>query len=128
VSETVVDAVWLPEVPVMVTVTVEARTEAPAVSVSTLDPVVLLGENAAVIPLGRPDAVSATLPVNPFKSFTNIVSVALPPSATEVVDAEDDSVKLGVALLPLQVVPLIAKFVGIALVTPFQVPLNPMLE
>ena len=75
----VADAVKLPEVPVMVTVDIEARTEALAVSVSTLDPVVEPGENAAVTPLGRPDAASVTLPLNPFKSVTEMVSVVLAP-------------------------------------------------
>lgn len=78
-SVIVVDAVKLPEVPVMVTEDVAARIEALAVSVSTLDPVVELGENAAVMPLGRPDAASATLPLNPFRSVTEMVSVVLAP-------------------------------------------------
>jgi hypothetical protein len=43
------------------------------------------------------------------------------------VAAEGFSVKLPVgATLPPQAVPLMAKFVGTALVVPFQVPLNPM--
>jgi hypothetical protein len=41
-----------------------------AVSVSVLLPVVGFGEKDAVTPLGRPDVVRVTLPVNPFREFT----------------------------------------------------------
>jgi hypothetical protein len=41
-----------------------------AVSVSVLLPVVGFGEKDAVTPLGRPDAVRMTLPVNPFTELT----------------------------------------------------------
>jgi hypothetical protein len=52
-----------------------------------------------------------------------MVSVPLAPCAIDRVAAEGLSVKLPVAP---QVVPLIAKEVGTALVVPFQVPLKPM--
>jgi hypothetical protein len=61
----VVLAVRLPEVPLIITVAVPMATELFAVSVSTLVPVVGLGAKAAVTPLGRPEAASFTLPVNP---------------------------------------------------------------
>ena len=61
----VVVAVRLPEVPVMVTVDVPAVAVALAVNVSTLLPVVGLVAKAAVTPLGKPDAASVTLPLNP---------------------------------------------------------------
>lgn len=121
----VVVAVTLPEVPVIVTVGVPAGSEAAAVKVTTLEPVVGLLPKAAVTPLGRLEAARVTGAVNPFKSRTEMVSVALAPSATDMVDVGDDSVKLGVVLLLLHVVPLIVKLVGIALVTPFQLALNP---
>ena len=56
----------LPEVPVMVTVAVPNVAEAPAVSCSVLFLVVLGGAKEAVTPVGRPVAVRATAPVNPF--------------------------------------------------------------
>jgi hypothetical protein len=71
-----------------------------AVSVSALVAVAGLVANTAVTPLGKPDAVSATEPVNPFRSVTVMVLVALRPSAIEIAGAEGASVKLGVGLAP----------------------------
>ena len=68
-------AVMLPDVPVMVIVAVPAVAVLVAVSVSTLLPVVGFVPNAAVTPLGRPEAASVTLPLNPPTSVTVIVSV-----------------------------------------------------
>jgi hypothetical protein len=97
----VVVAVRLPEVPVMVTVAAPTVAVLLAVSVSTLVPVVGLVPNAAVTPLGRPDAASVTLPVNGLTSVTVMVSVAVLPWVTDRVDAESESVKLGVDDPPL---------------------------
>ena len=91
----VVDAVRAPEVPVMVTVYVPAAAVALAVKVSRLAPVVGLVPNTAVTPLGKPDAASVTLPVNPPESITVMVSVPLLPSAIDSADAERESVKFG---------------------------------
>lgn len=66
VSAMVVLALSVPEVPVMVTVAVPVVAELLAVRVSRLVPVVGFVPNVAVTPLGRPDADSVTLPVNPF--------------------------------------------------------------
>ena len=79
VSASVVVAVRLPEVPVIVTVAVPVVAVLLAVNVSTLVPVVGFVPNAAVTPLGRPDAASVTLPVNPPRSVTVMVLVPLPP-------------------------------------------------
>jgi hypothetical protein len=79
VSAMVVDAVSVPEVPLMVTVWVPEAAELLAVSVSTLLPVVGLVPKAAVTPLGRPEAASVTLPANGLTSDTMMVSVALLP-------------------------------------------------
>jgi hypothetical protein len=92
--------------------------------VTTLELVDAVGLNEAVMPLGIPEAVNATLPVNGLTSVTVMVSVALLPWAIVKVDAEGVSLKPPVAAP--QVVPLTAKDAGTALVTPFQVPLNPM--
>jgi len=62
----VVVFVKLPEVPVMVTMTVPVAAVLLAVSVNVLVLVVLLGLNDAVTPLGRPDADKLTLPLKPF--------------------------------------------------------------
>src|SRR5690348_1143681 len=89
----VVLAVVLPDVPVMVTVAAPVVAVLVAVSVSTLLPVVGFVPNVAVTPLGRPDAASVTLPVNPPTSVTEIVSVALLPCVTDSVAANGASVK-----------------------------------
>jgi len=130
VSAIAVDAVREPEVPVTVTVDVPAVAVLLAVNVSTLLPVVGLVPNAAVTPLGKPDAARVTLPVNPPTSVTAIVSVALLPWVNAKVEAEGASVKLpdGAAPFTVQLVPLSKNDVGIALVTLFHAPLNPILE
>jgi len=93
VSAMVVVAVVLPEVPLMVTVAAPVVAVLLAVSVSTLVPVVGLVPNAAVTPLGRPEAASVTLPVNPPVSATVMVSVAVLAWVMDKLDAEGVSVK-----------------------------------
>ena len=97
VSETVVVAVRLPDVPVIVTVAVPVVAVALAVRVSVLVEVVGFGLNAAVTPLGRPEAARVTLPLNPPRSVTVMVLVPLPPCAMVTLLGEAESVKLGVA-------------------------------
>jgi hypothetical protein len=99
VNATDVVAVRLPEVPVIVTVEVPTVAELLAFSVSTLDPVVGLVPNDAVTPVGKPEAARVTLPVNPPASATVIVSVPLLLWVTDKVDAEGESVKLGLVVL-----------------------------
>jgi hypothetical protein len=79
VSAMVVVAVNVPEVPVMVTVNVPGVAVLLALTVRTLLPVVGLVPNAAVTPVGKPDAARVTLPVEPHGLFTVMVSVALLP-------------------------------------------------
>lgn len=62
----VVEAVRLPEVPVMVTVEDPTDTEPLAVNVMVLYPVVGFGEKDAVTPLGSPEAERVTFPENPY--------------------------------------------------------------
>jgi hypothetical protein len=73
----VVDAVNEPEVPVTVTVEVPAVAVALAVRVSTLVDVAGLVANAAVTPVGRPEAARVTAPVKGLTSVTVMVSVPL---------------------------------------------------
>ena len=94
-----VAAVSAPEVPVIVTVELPAGAVELAVRVSTLDPVVGLVPNEAVTPLGNPEAVRVTLPVNPPASVTVMVAVLLLPWAIDSVDAEEEIVKLGEAVV-----------------------------
>ena len=97
VRATVVVAVKLPDVPVIVTVAVPVVAVLLAVSVRTLEPVVGFVPNAAVTPLGKPDAARVTLPLNPFTSFTEMVLEPLLPCVSDRLLGDADSVKLGVA-------------------------------
>jgi hypothetical protein len=65
-SFSVVVAVRSPEVPVMVSVLVPTPAVLLTVRFSTLIPLVGLGEKLAVTPLGKPDTVKFTLPLNPY--------------------------------------------------------------
>ena len=99
VSAIVVDAVSVPEVPMIVTVVVPVAAVVDAVSVRRLLPPAGFGTNAAVTPLGRPDVVNVTLLANPPTAVTLMVEVPLPPWATDTVDGADAMVKLGVWVL-----------------------------
>jgi hypothetical protein len=66
-----------PDLPVIVIVKVPSVAVLLAVSVRVLVPVVLLGLNAAVTPLGKPVAERLTLPLNPFSGVTVMVLVPL---------------------------------------------------
>lgn len=98
VTVTVVLAVKLPDVPWMVTVAKPAAAVALAASVSVLVPVAGFGEKVAVTPLGRPVALSVTLPVKPSAPVTVMVVVPLEPWVTFKVADDEDSVKLGDAV------------------------------
>ena len=79
VRETVVLRDNSPDAPVTATVNVPSAAALLAVSVSVLAPVVLLGLNAAVTPMGRPAAERPTLPLNPFSGLTVITLVPFAP-------------------------------------------------
>ena len=74
--------VKLPEVPVMVTVAGPVLAVALAVNVSVLVVVAGFGLNAAVTPLGRPDADRVTLPLKPFCGVTVMVLAPFAPCMT----------------------------------------------
>jgi hypothetical protein len=85
--------VKLPDVPVTVTVAVPVVAEPLAVSFKVLAPVVLLGLNAAVTPLGKPEAVKLTLPVKVPTSATVIVLAPVLPWVTLNLLGKADRVK-----------------------------------
>jgi hypothetical protein len=91
--------VWVsvPEVPVTVTVAAPKVAVLLAVKVRTLVEVAGLVPNAAVTPVGRPEADKLTLPVNPPTSVTVIVLVAVLPCTTLTLAGEAESEKLGCA-------------------------------
>jgi hypothetical protein len=69
----------LPEVPVIVSVTVPVAAVLLADNVNMLELVVLLGAKEAVIPPGRPEADKLTLELKPFWGVMVIVLVPLAP-------------------------------------------------
>src|SRR2546425_13115467 len=81
VSVTVVLCVALGAVPVTVTGYVPGVVEDPSLSVSVVLPpaALLVGLNDAVVPAGRPLALSATLWAEPLATVVEMVDVALPP-------------------------------------------------
>jgi hypothetical protein len=93
VSEIDVLAVVVPEVPVIVMVFVPVATVELALRVRTLVPLVGFVPKDPVTPVGSPATARFTLPVNPPTSVTVMVSVALPPCATDRLVGKADSVK-----------------------------------
>jgi len=85
----------LPEAPEMVIAKVPVAELPVAVKVTRLELVAGLVPNVAVTPLGKPDAVKFTLPLNP---FTGLIVMVLNPDAPcrkANVEGAADSVKLG---------------------------------
>lgn len=91
----VVLPVVLPDTPEMVTVTVPVVAVEVADKVSVLVLEVGFGLNAAVTPLGKPEAERVTLPLKPPTSLTVMVLVPLLPCVTVTLLGEADSVKPG---------------------------------
>jgi hypothetical protein len=104
VSVIVVDELWLPEVPVIVTVTVPEAAVFVAFKVRVLLDVAGLGLKDAVTPLGSPVADRVTLPENPFASLIAMVLVALPLFASVREFGVAVSVKLAGVIVRLTVV------------------------
>jgi hypothetical protein len=91
----VVVFVKVPEVPVIVTVAVPVVAVLLAVSVRLLVAVVVPGLNAAVTPLGRPEAERVTLLLKLFSGLTVIVLVALAPCVVVRLLGDADREKFG---------------------------------
>jgi hypothetical protein len=79
VSDTVVVAVSVPDVPVTVTVVVPVVAVPEAVNVSVLLPVAGFVLKDGVTPLGNADVLNVTFPLNPFCGAMLIVLVPLAP-------------------------------------------------
>ena len=98
----------VPEVPVMVIVDDPAVAVAAAVNVSTLVEVAGSVPNAAVTPVGNPDAAKVTLPVNPPSSATVMVLLPVPPAVTVRFAGEAESVKPDVAAVTVRLMEVVA--------------------
>lgn len=113
--ETVVLLVRLPDVPVTVTVNVPTVAVPVAERVKRLLAVAGFVPKVTLTPLGRPDAVKLTLPLNPLKGFT--VMVVDPAVAWRIVKllGEIERVKLGCVVDEGQ---LFARFVALTVPMP----------
>ena len=98
VREIAAALVKLPEVPLIVTVTVPVAAVLLAASVNVLAFVALLGLNDADTPLGRPDADKLTLLLKPPRGVTVMVLVPLAPWVIARLLGVADSVKFGGAV------------------------------
>ena len=76
-------------------VTVEVPGAAVLLADKDITPLLL---NDAVTPVGRPDAVYATVPLNPFFGVTVMVLVPLVPCVSAKLVGEADRLKSGVAV------------------------------
>ena len=87
--------VKLPDVPVTVTVKVPIGAVLVADRVKTLVAVAGFVPKLALTPLGRPDAVRFTVPLNPFKGWIVMVVELLPPCRNVRLLGEAERMKLG---------------------------------
>lgn len=87
--------VRLPDVPVMVTVKVPVAAVPLADRVKTLLTVAGFVPNAALTPLGKPDAVRVTLPLKPLRGLIEMVVEPEVPCRIVTLDGEVERRKLG---------------------------------
>jgi hypothetical protein len=92
VSAIWLDAVKLPEVPVMLMLAVPVAAVLLAVKVKMLEPVVGVVPKLAVTPLGSPEAASVTLPENPPEPITEMVLAPWLPCVMDKLLGEAESV------------------------------------
>jgi hypothetical protein len=97
VTVSVTDAVRLPETPLTVICVAFAAAVLAAERVSVLVAVALDGLNDAVMPVGSPVAVKATVPLKPACGATVIVAVPAPPAPTFTLETDVESLKVGAA-------------------------------
>lgn len=95
VSKTVEVSLSEPEAPVIVTVEVPTAAEQATLIVITVVPLNGFGLNPTVTPLGKPDAASVMLPLNPFSAVSVRVNVPLPHWGMDSEGGEIVSEKLG---------------------------------
>jgi hypothetical protein len=86
----------------MVTLAVPVVAELPALRVRVLPLVAGLGLKLAVTPLGKPEADSATLPLNPFCGITVMLLELLAPCVNVELLGDAESTNVGTTLAPGQ--------------------------
>ncbi len=114
--------VKLPDVPVIVTVAVPVAAVTLAVRVSVLLLVAGLGLNAAVTPLGKPDAERVTLPLKPFDGVMLIVLVPWLPCVMVKLLGLADSVKFGAGVTVRLIVVVCVKLPDVPVIVTVAVP------
>lgn len=82
---------------------------AATVNVATLPPVALAAPKDAVTPLGRPEAVNTTAPLNPLWPLTAITLLAPDPTAMVKLAGVAESVKPGIAATVRETVALLLR-------------------
>ena len=122
VREIVVVCDRLPEVPLMVAVSVPVVAVLLAVSVKTLVAVAGFGLKDAVTPLGKPEADKLTLPLKPFCGVTVIVLVALAPCVIVKLPGDAERVKFGRAVTVRAIVAICDKFPDVPVMVNVTVP------
>jgi hypothetical protein len=104
VSVMVVVRVNVPDVPLMVSVTVPVAAALPALSVKVLAEVALVGLKLAVTPEGRPEIDRLTVPLKPLIGFTLMVLVPMVPCVNVSEAGEADKLKSGVVVFHTSVI------------------------
>src|ERR1019366_2664296 len=112
----------LPDVPVIVTVAVPVAAVTLAVRVSVLLLVAGFGLNAAVTPLGKPDAERVTLPLKPFDGVMLIVLVPWLPCVMVKLLGLADSVKFGAGVTDRLIVVVCVKLPDVPVIVTVAVP------
>jgi hypothetical protein len=113
----------LPDVPVIVTVTVPVAAVLLAFSVNVLVLVVLAGLKDAVTPLGRPVAAKLTLPLKPARGETVIVLVPLAPCIKLRLVGAAESVKFPVGFTLRVIVVWLVKLLALPTTDRLNVPI-----
>src|SRR5215470_3209725 len=104
VRVSVVVRVRVPEVPVTVSVKVPVAAALPAVTVSVLAEVALVGLKFAVTPEGRPEIDRFTVPLKPLTGLTLMVLVPMLPCVMVSELGEADRVKSGTVVFQTSVI------------------------
>jgi hypothetical protein len=113
--------VSVPDVPVMVTVDAPAAT-VPAAAKVTLRAVALAGPKVAVTPAGKPEAVSTTVPLKPFRAVMAMLLAPLVPGLMLTLAGVAEIVKLGGATMVSAMLALLTAVPDVPLMVTVETP------